>query len=215
MKGKILDNLKNNTEKDEIKNKLYTEFELFKISNLYSENDVIRALSCVVSSLISISGLKEEVQIYHRKNILMFIAAIFGIFGSIIFKFPESKSKILFCVVGFFITMLGTVLVDVYSPFPGHSCSYTIPSEENKNHSNFSFKKIWNYNQNASYISIKLDRPTNNIEFIIQKGNFKVTQSTYIGKLFTSDGYINTDLIFDITSKLIIDLYNTSNKKNN
>ncbi|KAH7649637.1 hypothetical protein FG379_000897 [Cryptosporidium bovis] len=215
MNGKILNNLKNNTEREEIKRKLYLEFELFKVSNLYNENDLIKSLSCVASSLISISGLKEEIQIYHRKNILMFIAVIFGLFGSVIFKFPENKSKILFCVIGFFITMFGTVLVDTYSPFPGHSSSYTIPSDKNENHSNFSPKNIWNYNKNASYITIKLDRPTNNIEFTIQKDDLKVAQTTYIGKLFASDGYINTDLVFDVISKLIIELHCNSNKKKN
>lgn len=212
MNGKILKKLTENAEKEVLKKKLYSEFESFKISNLYNENDILRALSCVVSSLITISGLKEQVQIFNRKNILMSIAVIFGTLGSIILKFPDNKTPILLCVFCFFTVMFGTVLVDAYSPFPGHSISYIVPSEGKRNHSS-SLKNIWSYNEDASYITIKLDRQANNIEFIIQKDDLKTSQITYIGKLFSSDGYINTDLIFDITSKLIVELYNTSNKK--
>lgn len=208
----LLEKLRNKSEKENIKQKLYKEYEMFKVSNLYNETDLLKSISNVISSILSLLEIKEQIQIFHRKNILMFIATIFGVLGSLVFKFPEDKVFILLCVGGFFSLMFGTFLVDFYSPFPGFSNSYILNNISENNIGNL-IKNIWFYNEHACYIIPKIDRNSNNIEFLIQKNKSKVFKTTYLGQLFTSDGYINTNEIFDIISNLIVELNDVSQKK--
>ncbi|OII74522.1 uncharacterized protein cubi_00075 [Cryptosporidium ubiquitum] len=212
MSTEALNKIIKKSEKEKIKKELYNEYELFKVSNIYNEMDLIKSISNVVSSIISLSGLKEQVQTYHRKNILMLIATIFGVFGAVVFKFPKDQWLILLCVGGFFLSMFGTLLVDIKSPFSGFTNSYLVPKNLQEK-GKFSLKNIWNYNKDACYFTPKLNRTSNNIEFLIQNQECQVSKTIYIGKLFTCDGYINTDQIFEIVTKLIVDLYNNSNEK--
>lgn len=212
MSTEALEKITNKSEKEKIKKELYNEYELFKVSNIYNEMDLIKSISNVISSIISLSGLEEQVQIYHRKNILMLIATIFGVVGAVVFKFPKDQWLILLCVGGFFLSMLGTMLVDMNSPFSGFTNSYLVPKNL-QNKDGFSLKNLWSYNNDACYVTLKLNRTSNNIEFLFQNQQNQVSKTIYIGKLFTCDGYINTDQIFEIVTKLIVDLYNNSNEK--
>lgn len=209
---KTLQKLTDKSEREKTKKELYREHEFFKVSNMYNEMDLVKSISNVISSVISLSGLEEQIQIYNRKNALMFIATLFGLLGAVVFKFPKDQWLILTCVGGFFLSMLGTILVDVYSPFSGFTNSYVVP--ENPEHKGgFSLWKLWCYHKDACYVTPKLDRSSNNIEFLFQNRCHQVSKSIYIGKLFTSDGYINTDQIFDIAAEMIISLHNKSNEK--
>ncbi|KAH8584776.1 uncharacterized protein ELE39_000727 [Cryptosporidium sp. chipmunk genotype I] len=212
MSIQALEKIINKSEKEKIKKELYDEYELFKVSNIYNEMDLVKSISNVISSIISLSGLEEQIQIYHRKNILMLIATVFGVFGAVVFKFPKDQWLILFCVVGFFFSMLGTLLVDANSPFSGFTNSYTVPKSLQEK-GGFSLKNLWNYDKEACYFTPKLNRASNDIEFLLQNQNHKVSKTIYVGKLFTLDGYINTDQIFEIASKLIVDLYEKTNEK--
>ncbi|KAF7457625.1 microsomal signal peptidase 25 kDa subunit [Cryptosporidium felis] len=211
----ILEKLKNKSEKEKIKKELYKEYELIKVSNLYNEMDLLRSISNVISSIISLSGLEEQVQIYNRKNLLMLIAVVFGTLGAVVFKFPQDKPFILLCVGGFFLAMFGTLLVDTYSPFSGFMNSYIVPKDLEGTRK-FSLKNIWSYNKDAFYITPKIDRASNNIEFLFQRDKIQASRTIYLGKLFTADNYINTDKIFDVVSQLIIEIQEMSkdSKKN-
>lgn len=209
---RIPEKLTSQPEKEKTKKELYQEYELFKVSNMYNEMDLVKSISNVISSIISLSGLEEQIQIYNRKNTFMFIATVFGVLGAVVFKFPRDQWLILACVGGFFLSMLGTIVVDLNSPFSGFTNSYVAP-ENPKCRSGFSFGKMWNYHKDACYVTPKLDRSSNNIEFLFQNRNHQVSKSVYIGKLFTSDGYINTDQIFDVVAEMIVGLYNESTQK--
>ncbi|TRY53339.1 Uncharacterized protein CTYZ_00003663 [Cryptosporidium tyzzeri] len=212
MSTQALEKITNKTEKEKIKKELYDEYEIFKVSNIYNEMDLTKAISNVISSIITLSGLEEQIQIYHRKNILMLIATVFGIFGAVVFKFPKDQWFILICVVGFFLSMFGTFLIDAKSPFSGFTNSYIVPKKLQEK-GGFSLKNIWNYDKDACYIIPKLNRVSNDIEFLLQNQNHQVSKTIYVGKLFTLDGYINTDEIFEVISKLIVELYEKSNEK--
>ncbi|KAJ1614587.1 hypothetical protein OIY81_433 [Cryptosporidium canis] len=212
MRAEILEKITNKSGREEIKRELYQGYELFKISNMYNEMDLIKSISNVISSIISLSGLEEQIQIYHRKNLLMFIATVFGLVGAVVLKFPRDQWLILACVAGFFLAMFGTIMVDANSPFSGFTNSYIVPKDLDQK-SGFSFKRMWNYREDACYVTPKLDRSTNNLELLFQDKDHQVSKTIYIGKLFTSDGYINTDQIFEIVVKMIVELYDKSNEK--
>lgn len=71
--------------------------------NLYSENDITRHLTEFVNDIIPKSGFAEEDTTLQWLRIAIgFIACCFGLYGSLVAKFPKNPIAILVCATGFF-----------------------------------------------------------------------------------------------------------------
>ncbi|EEA07377.1 uncharacterized protein CMU_035490 [Cryptosporidium muris RN66] len=189
--------------------KLCKEFQHNKLLNLYNENDMTRFLINVINTMLSMLGFQEELQLFHRKNFVMILAVLFGIYGSVIAKFPGQKYIILFCVFGFFLCMTTLLLIDYYSPCRGHSISFSQPSSRSKKLSEY-----WIYNKEAYYIKISLDRPTAEMKFEVTNTSCNICTSVNVGKLFTENGYMAINSLFNIISKLLLDIWKAEKERN-
>eukprot|EP00922_Rhytidocystis_sp_ex-Travisia-forbesii_P019532 GHVS01028891.1.p1 GENE.GHVS01028891.1~~GHVS01028891.1.p1 ORF type:complete len:194 (+),score=21.40 GHVS01028891.1:232-813(+) len=164
------------------------DYEARKVVNLYSESELVRNLADYISDVLLSMGNIEDYTFTNIRIVLTGICCLLALYATVGVGFPDGVTQLKITVASFFTVLLVLFAIE----------ATTVKS---------AIIAIRTPNRERLFLDGRLDRTDGQFVLGIRRNNegIELSNSLYIGLLFDVDGMMQTDAVFKLVHKLMLD----------